>query len=319
MRAKSNDTLPIGITLPTELGVERKGMLFAALGIAAFSLSFPMTRLALDSFGPTIVGLGRAVVAASVAIVGLVWLRAPLPGRDEWIPLVVVSLGVVIGFPWLTAYAMRTVPSAHATVIVSLAPLATAVVGAVRAGERPSRAFWAAAVAGALAVLAFGLTRAEMSLETTDLILLASVLFVAVGYAEGGRLSRTMGGVRVISWALVLALPVTLPMTAYAVAEGEIRPAVEPRAIVGFLYVALVSMYAAYFAWYRGLATAGIANASQVQLLQPVLGLVWAVLLLGESVSFATALTGLVVVGCAAWARVAREMPRTLTTVRAEP
>lgn len=307
MRAKSNDTLPIGITLPAALGIERKGILFAALGIAAFSLSFPMTRLALDSFGPTIVGLGRAVVAASAAIVGLAWLRAPLPRREEWLPLAAVSLGVVVGFPWLTAEAMRSVPSAHATVIVSLAPLATAVVGAVRAGERPTRAFWAAAVAGALAVLAFGLSRARMTLERTDLLLLLSVVFVAVGYAEGGRLARTMGGVRVISWALVIALPITLPMTAYAIADGEVAPTVAPRAVLGFLYVALVSMYAAYFAWYRGLATAGIANASQVQLLQPVLGLVWAALLLGETVSLATAATGLVVVGCAAAARAARE------------
>jgi len=307
MRAESNDTFPIAITLPERDGSEAntgRGLAWASLGIAGFSLSFPMTRLALESFGPTLVGLGRAVVAAMAAIVGLVVLRAKRPERSEWPSLVLVALGVVVGFPWLTAYALRTVPTAHATVIVSLAPLATAAIGAVRGGERPSRSFWIAAVAGALAVVAFGISRsADLRLRPTDLVLILAVVLVAVGYAEGGRLARTMGGVRVISWALVVALPVTLPLTLYALTRGEMAKEIGPRALLGFLYISLVSMYSAFFAWYRGLAVAGIANASQVQLLQPVLGLVWAALLLGEHVSPTTVAAALAVVLCAAWAR----------------
>lgn len=306
MKAESNDTASNRITLPSESAVERHGLAFAALGIAGFSLSFPMTRLALESFGPTIAGLGRAVVAAIAAIVGLVMLRAERPKRDELASLGVVAVGVVIGFPWLSAVALRTVPTSHATIIVSLAPLATAVIGAVRNQERPSRGFWAAAFAGALAVVAFGLSRSRFGLERHDVLLFLAVLLVAMGYAEGGRLARTMGGVRVISWALVLALPVTLPLTLKAIADGEVAPVITPSAVVGFLYISLVSMYSAFFAWYRGLATAGIAKASQVQLLQPVLGLVWAVVLLGEHVGPSTVLAGAAVVSCAAWARSSR-------------
>ena len=276
------------------------------LGVACFSLTVPATRAAVPELGALLVGAGRSVVAGVLALGVLAVRRERLPARTDLVPLLLVAAGVVFGFPLCSAIALRSVPAAHALVFIGLAPMTTALVAVLRNGERPSFTFWLASSCGAAAVFAFGFTQASLHIAAADGWLLAAVLSAAFGYGEGARLTRRLGGWRVISWALVLSLPLTLGLSAVALARHPLAEPVSWQALLGFAYVGVISMYLAFFAWYRGLTRTTIARASQVQLAQPVLGVFWSWLLLGEHVNSAMLLTAAFVLVSAAWASRAR-------------
>jgi drug/metabolite transporter (DMT)-like permease/nitroimidazol reductase NimA-like FMN-containing flavoprotein (pyridoxamine 5'-phosphate oxidase superfamily) len=270
---------------------------WAALGVLAFSFTFPATALAEQGFDPSLVGAGRSVIAAAVAAACLRAVRAPLPGRHQWPGLIAVAVGCGIGFGLLSALALQHTTSSHAAVVIGLLPAATAVVAVIRIGERPGPLFWAASCIGTVAVVGYGLSRQAGTLHAADLLLLGALIIGAVGYAEGGRLARVMPGWQVIAWGVVIALPVSLPIT---IASLAYRPPVQPSAsaVAGFAYVGIISMFVGFFAWYRGLAEAGVARASQLQLWQPLLTIAWSAPLLGDHFDMAGLLTVLVVAGC---------------------
>lgn len=274
------------------------GLLWGAVGVLAFSVSLPMTRMAVAGGLPgDFVGLGRAVAAGALAAGTLVLMRQPWPPARLLPRLAIVAVGVVLGFPVLTALALVHVPAAHGGVVTGLLPAATAVMAVLRAGERPPRAFWLAAGAGFLCVLVFAAVQGGGRFDPADALLLAAVLLCGLGYAEGGALARELGGVQVICLALVLSLPVTLAATLVRLDLPAVGHAT-PAAWIGFAYVSLVSMFAGFFAWYRGLALGGVARVGQLQLAQPVLSLFWASLLLGEAITPAMAATAAAVLAC---------------------
>ena len=282
------------------------------LGVLGFSFTLPATRVAVDGLDAAFVGLGRAAVAAVPAAVLLALWRERIPDRVTIGRLAVVSLGVVFGFPLLSALALRELTAAHSAVIVGLIPAATAVAAVARAGERPSGGFWLASAAGLAAVLAFAASQGA-GVSGADLLVLGAVALAAVGYAEGGALARDMGGSRVICWALVLSFPVTLAVAVVAAAAGGLHAPAD--AWLGFAYVSLVSMFLAFFAWYAALARGGVAKIGQVQLVQPLLTLGWAAALLGEHVGPGTLVAALAVVASVVGtqrARVGVAIPRTL-------
>jgi drug/metabolite transporter (DMT)-like permease len=284
---------------------------WGALGVLAFSFSLPATRLAVADLSPVFVGLGRALVAAALAAMLLAWRRERLPERRDVPRLLATGLGVVIGFPLFSSLALRELTAAHATVIVGLLPIATAAFAVTQGGERPGRRFWAAAVAGLVAVLAFAATQGATGLALADLYVLLAVALCGFGYAEGATLSRRYGGWQVICWALVLTAPFLVPVVAVSAAGGLEASA---EAWLGFAYVALFSMFLGFFAWYRGLALGGIARIGQIQLAQPVLTLVWAALLLGEQVTAATVAAALAVLACVGLTQRSRVRTRPAAT-----
>jgi drug/metabolite transporter (DMT)-like permease len=282
------------------LTAQRRGLLLGLVGVAAFSVTLPATRIAVVALDPVFVGLGRAVVAALLAVVVLAVTRSPLPRASQWPRLALVAAGVVLGFPLLTAWAMRHVPASHGAVVVGLLPLATAAAGAWLAHERPSRRFWVCALAGSGVVVAFALWKGAGAPHSADLLLVGAVASAAIGYAEGARLTRELGGWQVISWALVLSAPFVAVPAWLALGDIESVPAV---AWLAFAYVSVVSMYLGFFAWYRGLALGGIAAVGQVQLLQPFLTIAFAALLLGESIDAATFVAAALVIAAIAAGR----------------
>jgi len=273
------------------------------LGVASFSLTFPMTRVAVAELDPVFVGLGRAIVAAVLALLVLQWQRAPWPTRQQAARLIVVALGVVVGFPLLSAWAMRSVDSSHGAIVAGLLPLATAAGGAWRAKERLSLRWWLCAAAGSTLVLGHALLAGAGALGNADLALLGAVLAAAIGYTEGALLAREMPAERVICWALVIAAPVILLVLALYPLQWQ--PA-SFAAWGAFAYVSAFSMFLGFFAWYRGLARGGIARISQIQLLQPFLTLLAAAFLFGELVRPGMWLFAAGVVTCVA---VGRRMP----------
>ena len=285
---------------------ETAGMLLGLIGVAIFSLTLPFTRLAVGAAGdtgdtaglsPMFVALGRALVAAALAGAWLLWKRAPLPPRAALAPLAMVAVGCVIGFPWLTSIAMRSLPAAHGAVLIGILPLATAVFAALLGGEKPSAGFWIMALCGSALVAGFALRQSGGGLHPADLAIFAAVLLAAMGYAAGGRLSQTLGGQQTICWALVLAAPVLVPAVGWLCWRdaGQIAAA-GAAAWTGFAYVSVFSMFIGFFFWYRGMALGGVARVGQVQLVQPFLSLLGAAVILGEALEWPTVIFAIAVI-----------------------
>lgn len=306
------------------------GLGWGLLGVTAFSLTVPLTSIAVEGLSPVLVGVGRAVVAALLAAVALAATRQRPPTARQAVRLLVLVGGIVLGFPVLTSLALTTAPAGHGAVVIGLLPAATAVLASLRTGERPPRRFWVLSGAGAVAAVGFaalsgGTGGAGVGLHPSDLMLLAAVVVGAAGYAEGGVLARELGAWQTVSWALVLALPLTLPTTVVAALVDP--PHATTTQWASFAYLAAVSMYLGFFAWYRGLAVGPMAQVSQVQLVQPVITLVWVALLLGELPDALTVGGGLVVIGCAAGAvrsrlsapRVVRQAPAPAAPAAGSP
>jgi drug/metabolite transporter (DMT)-like permease len=277
------------------------GFMNGALGMLIFSASLPATRVAVQGFDPVFLTTARAAIAGLLALGVLLLLKTARPGRGDLVSLVVITLGVVVGFPLLTALALQHITSAQSLVFIGLLPLSTAVFGVLRGAERPKPVFWLFSLAGSVIVVGFAVTNGGPASLTGDLLMIAAILVCGLGYAEGGRLTRQMGGFAVIAWALVLALPVMLVLT--VALQPHTFADVTAGEWLGLAYVSLFSMLIGFVFWYRGLALGGIAAVGQLQLLQPFFGLALAALLLGEQVSWGMGLATLAVVGCVAGAR----------------
>ncbi|MDO8653350.1 MAG: DMT family transporter [Undibacterium sp.] len=263
---------------------ESKGMVLGAVGVAMFSLTLPFTRMAVAELNPVFVALGRAVVAGLIAALLLWRIGAVKPNAKQLKSLLITAMGVVVGFPVFSSLAMRDVPASHGAIVLGILPFATALFAALRFKERPSVSFWLMAIVGSALVIGFALQQGGGAFQMADLALFVAVIAAAMGYAEGGRLSQSMGGQQVISWALILSLPLLLPLTIWLGWRYGIHAS--PRAWFGFAYVSLFSMFIGFFFWYKGLAIGGIARVGQVQLLQPFLTLLGAALILGEQLNF---------------------------------
>jgi drug/metabolite transporter (DMT)-like permease len=271
------------------------------LGVIIFSGSLPATRVAVGDFSPLFLTSARAVIAALLAAAFLIVLRQLTPGRRDLGSLAVVALGVVVGFPLLTALALLHITSAHSIVFVGLLPLATAIFGVLRGGERPKPMFWLFSGLGAATVAGFALFNSGAGSLMGDLLMVAAILLCGLGYAEGAALSRRLGGWQVISWALLLALPMMAALALITMPGSW--SAIGIPAWLGLAYVSIFSMLVGFVFWYRGLALGGIAGVGQLQLLQPFFGLTLAGLLLHEPVAWTMiAATGLVVL-CVAGAK----------------
>ncbi|HWA08224.1 MAG TPA: DMT family transporter [Opitutaceae bacterium] len=273
---------------------ETRGLLLGGLGILGFSLTLPMTRLAVAELDPVLVGLGRTLIAAALAGVVVLVRRDPFPGLRHLPALAAVSFGAIIGFPLFSSLAMRQVPAAHGAVVVGLIPLVTVGVATLRGHERPSAAFWCAAAAGSLAVVTFALVESGWVFRSADALLLVAVLLCGFGYAEGGRLSREIGSGRVLTWALILSAPVVAWPVLHILAAHGAHASV--RGWAAFAYTGVISVFLAFWVWYRALAVGGVARVSQIQLLQAFITLGWASLLLGEPITRLTLITAVVVV-----------------------
>ncbi|MFC6354499.1 DMT family transporter [Luethyella okanaganae] len=283
----------------TVISTSRAGLAWGLLGVVAFSFTVPFTRVAVGGLSPLFIGSGRAVIAALLAVVALSVTRQRLPRGVQWVCLAVVAGGIVVGFPLLTSFALMTAPASHGAVVIALLPAATAVMAVIRGHERPPVAFWVMAIIGAVAAIVFASLQGGGfgHLTLSDLLLFGAVVAAAIGYAEGGLLARELGSWQTVSWALVVAAPLMIVLT--AVAWVQQPPAGTPVEWAMFGYLAVVSMFLGFFAWYRGLAIGPMAQVSQVQLVQPVLSILWAALLLHEELTWPTILGGIVVILCA--------------------
>ncbi len=292
------DSMP---STPTQAAKKSTGWLNGLIGVLIFSGSLPATRIAvleLDAFFLTVV---RATIAGVIALAVLLLLRQRRPAPGQLLSLLIVATGVVAGFPLLTALALQHVTSAHSIVFLGLLPLTTAAFAVLRGGERPRRGFWGFSLLGALAVVSFAIAQGAQASATGDVLMLAAIVLCGLGYAEGARLAKSLGGWQVICWALALSLPLMAPLSV-VLAPASVATVSVP-AWLSLAYVSLFSMLIGFVFWYRGLAQGGAAAVGQLQLLQPFFGLALAAAVLHEPVSPAMLGVAAVVILCVAGAK----------------
>ena len=284
---------------------ESKGMILGFLGVAAFGLTLPATRFIVPYFDPIFIGLGRAVIASVVAAFILISTRQSRPTRHQLMQLSVVALGVVLGFPVLTAWAMETVPASHGGVVLGVLPLATAVAAVIVSKEKPSAGFWIFSLIGSIVVVTYSLLQGFGSFQLGDLLLIGAILSAGLGYALGGKLSKELGGWQVICWALVISFPFII-FPAWMQAPEEDFSNLPLNVLLSFLYLALISQLFGFFLWNKGLALGGIARVSQTQLMQPFVTLLASAFLINETVNLQTIIFAVLVVSIVA---ICKKMP----------
>jgi drug/metabolite transporter (DMT)-like permease len=279
-----------------------RGIGYAFLGVLIFSFTLPMVKLALPAFSPWTLTFGRAALAGMLALVLLKRAGVAFPERKLIVPLLITAGGIVVGWPILTTLALQETTSAHAAVITAGLPLATAVLAVFRLHEKVPKVFWAAALVGTFTLVIYAWFNGgqEGSSLKADLFLVGAVIAAAIGYAEGAILSKAMPGWQVVSWCVVLTLPLTMPYFLISLWLGRETHSITAVSLLAFLFTAFGSMYFGFFAWYRGLSELGVARGSQVQLVQSLLTLLWSALLLGEIVTEKTLVAASVVVVCVA-------------------
>jgi drug/metabolite transporter (DMT)-like permease len=283
---------------------ETRGLYYGFAGVAIFSLSLPATRLAVAGFDPLLVGLGRSLAVAPLALFFLWRGRSTWPPGNSLPSLAVVAGGIIVGFPVFSAMAMTHLPAAHGAILLGILPLATAMAGTIRAGDRPSPGFWLVRLAGSALVMSYAAYAGAGRPEPADGFLVVAVIAAALGYAEGGRLAQKMSGWQVICWALVLAAPLLAGPVAWLLWRHGATGG--PSAWIGFAYVALLSQFIGFFFWYKGLALGGVARVSQVQFAQLFLTLAASALFLGEQIDHVTIAFG---TGIAVVLTIGRRMP----------
>ncbi len=286
----------------------REGLLWAFLGVVLFSFSVPLTKVAVGGFDPFVTATGRAVIASALAILLLSIRRVPFPPRHLWKPILITMLGAVFGWPILLAIALQSTTSAHTAVIAAFMPMTTAIFAVIFTHERVSNSFWVAVAVGTAALVVFSLSRGGLEGGSlyADLLIVGAVVSSSLCYVQGAAVTREMPGWQVISWVVVFSLPVTLPATVIVWWLTRDEYVTTPLEWGSLILLGVSSMYLGFFAWYRGLAMAGVAHGGQVQQLQALLTLAWSALLLGEVVTWGTVVAALVVVIAVAWAQRSR-------------
>ena len=265
------------------LSIETKGMLIGFVGISIFSLTLPFTQMAVNEMSPFFVAFARASIAGICALILLIFTKSKFPNKIQIRRLIIIVIGVIYGFPIFTSIAMKTLPSSHSGIVLGILPLAMSLFAAIKYKEKPSSSFWMISIFGTFIVISYTFIDNNGSLMIEDLWLLFAILFAAIGYSEGGTLAKEMGSIRVISWALVISLPINL-FASYLFYEINYT-SISFQAIISLTYVGLFSMFIGFFFWYKGIAIGGISRVGQVQLIQPFLTIVGAYFLTNEKIT----------------------------------
>lgn len=266
------------------LSIETKGMLIGFVGISIFSLTLPFTQMAVNEMSPFFVAFARASIAGICALILLIFTKSKFPNKIQIRRLIIIVIGVIYGFPIFTSIAMKTLPSSHSGIVLGILPLAMSLFAAIKYKEKPSSSFWMISIFGTFIVISYTFIDNNGSLMIEDLWLLFAILFAAIGYSEGGTLAKEMGSIGVISWALVISLPINL-FASYLFYEINYA-SISFQAIISLTYVGLFSMFIGFFFWYKGIAIGGISRVGQVQLIQPFLTIVGAYFLTNEKITF---------------------------------
>ena len=269
------------------LSNENKGFIYGFVGILIFSLTPVATKIALGSdnneLSAEFITFGRSAVAGFLALLYLLFFKKKIPQKSDLMNFSIIALCLTIGFPLSLSYGLIYSTSIHAGVILAFLPLATAIFASFYFKQRASISFWLCALIGSIIIIIYILihnqnVNANFKISHYDILFCIAVIAAAIGYNFGAKLTKNMSSAEVISWALVLALPLHFTLAIYYFPKSEISII----AWLGFFYTALFSQWIGFFAWYKALDLGGAVRVSQIQLLMPFLTFAFSILFLGE-------------------------------------
>ena len=280
---------------------ENKGFIFGFVGILIFSLTPPATKIALgpdnNALTPEFITFGRSALAGIMSLIYLFFFKKKKPSVKYIFNIFIVALSLSVGFPLFLSLGLIHSTSTHAAVILTLMPLMTAVFASFYFKQKASLGFWICAIIGCIVVIIYTLIHGKsnnqiIEFSYSDILFFISVIAGATGYVFGAKLTKIMGSVDVISWALALAMPFHLALAVYYFPIKEI-PTIS---WIGFLYAALFSQWIGFFAWYKALDLGGAVRVSQIQLFMPFLTFFFSIILLGETLDFFTILFSIITI-----------------------
>ena len=275
-----------------------RGWINGFLGVLLFSGSMPFTKMAVMHFAPLFATACRAAIAGVLAIGCLWFTKQPWPKGNQIVSIFIVALGGVIGFPLLSAMALQHISSAYSLVFLGMLPMCTAIFAVIIAKEKPGKLFWLFSCLGAALVMLYAGRQAIQGSFIGEVLMLLAIVLCAWSYAQGAILSKTLGGWQVISWALVVSLPISLPGVILQAPDNLLQ--IDPVGYIGIAYIGVISMFVGFIFWYKGLAQGGIAKVGQLQLLQPFFGMALAALILKETIDPGMLVVTLGVILCVA-------------------
>ena len=285
-------------------------MLLGLLSTLIFGMTLPLTVIARQSFSPGFISFGRATLAGLLAAAILLLTRLPRPRGRQWLSLAVVAAGIVFCFPYFSAIAMQSAPASYGGVILGILPVTTSMFGALMARERPSFSFWLLATLGCMLVVGFAILESGRIPDLSNAAIFFAVIGASIGYTEGAKLTKSLGGWQTISWSLALSVPLAVVPFCNEAAQFNVVPS--PKATAALIYLILMSRYFGFFLWYRALAIGGIARVSQTQLLMIFVTLGASALLLSEPISILTLVFAVLVVAVVILTRWVRDCSKTL-------
>lgn len=284
--------------------LQQRGLIFAILGVTAFSFTLPFTKIALESFNSYFTAFTRPIIASFIAIPLMIIFKVPSLPRFLLRPMIFTTIGAVFGWPILIAMALDRTTSAHVSVIAAVMPLVTAIIAVIKTNRKTGISFWIASLIGTILLIIFSISRNGFSTSDlyTDLLILLAVFASSYCYVEGAGLTNYMPGWQVISWVVIISLPIAIPGAIISFFLTKSNYEIQSNALIGIMVIGISSMYLGFIAWYKGLKDFGVTHGSQIQQLQSLLTLGWSALFLGESITFSMVFLCVGIIICVLWA-----------------
>ncbi|WP_174415261.1 EamA family transporter [Nocardia vinacea] len=249
-----------------------------ALAPLAWGTTYVVTTELLPQGHPLFAGLLRALPAGLIALA----VTRTVPRGTWWGKAAVLGvLNIGLFFPLLFVAAER-LPGGVAATLAAAQPLIVAILAVTVLHESPSawRIGW-----GAMGVVGVGLVVIGPN-AALDVIGIVAGLACAATMALGVTLTKRWGRPAEVSptafagWQLTAGGLFLVPVS--FVFEGA-PPAIDPDAVLGYLWLGLIGGLIAYVLWFRGITTLPVNSVSILSLLSPLVAAVLGAVLLGQT------------------------------------
>jgi len=259
-------------------------------------------KIAILGIDPATIGVLRPILVGPVAVALALALRLPFPtsGRHRLLLFIAGITNFAI-WPTLLSVGIGLTSAAHAGLIIAQIPVFTGLFAALLDGRWPHSYWWlgtTVAVIGTFSLIMHqdGTPGSDASV-IGDLVILAGVQSCAIGYIIGGKLAPVIGARATTFWGIAIAAVVVVPIV-FAISDRTDWSAVDGASWLGLAYLAFLGSFGAYLIWFWALGHGGITRISTSQLAQPVVTLVLAAMILGESVTLPLiAIAGIILAG----------------------
>ena len=285
-----------------------RGYFFALTAVIGFGATFIGVALGNESFDPITMSFGRVIPGAILAVFALKSAKQPLlPPREAFPAIFGVTAGIVIGFPLLSTLALQNIHPADAGVMVAVSPIVTSIAAIFIGHKKPRKLFWLAAALGSLSAATLAYLRGGSEFGGGifwGYILMATAMVLAsLGHLTGNYLAGKYKSFHVLCWAVIISIPIQLPGAIINWTINPITTMPTASAVFGFLYVSLFSIIIGNYMLNHGFYLIGLVKGSQLQLIQPIVTMILAIVVLHQTVAPITWIAAFAILASVAWSQ----------------